>query len=68
MMVAFIAITSISADTKQECAKKAMDVNQAERKECEKKKTSDEQKACKKESMDKLVAAKNECAEAAKKK
>lgn len=67
LITIFIVISSISADAKKECTTKAMDVNQAERKECEKKANKDEKKSCNKESMDKLVAAKKECQEGSKK-
>ncbi len=67
MMATFFAISTLSAESKQECTTKAMDLNQVERKECEKKKNNDEQKTCKKTSMDKLVAAKKTCADGEKK-
>jgi hypothetical protein len=67
ILVAFFAISSIAAETKQECTMKAMDTNQAERKECDKKKDNKEQNACKKASTEKLTAAKHACAEIGKK-
>ena len=66
IMVTLIAIASLSAETSQECTKKAMDVNKEERKACDAKK-GDENKACKKEAADKLTAAKQSCAEIGKK-
>ena len=67
LMATLFTFASISAETQQECTKKAMDVNQEERKACDSKK-GDENKACKKEATDKLTAAKHSCAELNKKK
>lgn len=66
LMATLFSFASLSAETQQECTKKAMDTNKEERKACDSKK-GDENKACKKEATDKLTAAKNSCAELNKK-
>jgi hypothetical protein len=66
MILTLFAITSISAETQQECTKKAMDTGAAEVKLCDPKK-GDERKACRETAKEKLSAEKKACFDAAKK-
>ncbi len=66
MISILFAITSVSAETQQECTKKAMDAGAAEVKLCDPKK-GDERKACRDAAKDKLSAEKKACFEAANK-
>lgn len=66
MISILFAINSISAETQQECTKKAMDAGAAEVKLCDPKK-GDERKACRDAAREKLSAEKKACFDAAKK-
>lgn len=65
-MATLFTFASISAETQQECTKKAMDSGAEELKTCDSKK-GDERKACRDAVRDKTSAAKKACADAANK-
>lgn len=65
-LVVLFSVSSISAETQQECTKKAMDKGAEEAKACDSKKGG-ERKACRDAARDKTSAGKKACYEAANK-